>query len=539
MSQIAGFNIPGTTKFTRPVFGDGRVYVGTTEGFFYGFGSPVNLPLNCNPPYDFGIANVNQATSPKKITCIANIAVIVTNLNSTGNPSFGVKDVPSVPRAVGAGQQFSFEAYFNPKAIGLISVDLAITTTNGVAGYNTQTPISLRGIGQSVDGLLQNSPITLAFAPAIAEAGAVGVSQTASFTNLGDSSLTIKGIQYSSTSDVGPFIPAAKTSAGPRMGPFTFIDLPSTIPGNSTKIVTVHFDTTKSGNFAAYLKIQSDGGTIDFDVVGTSGSAPIAQLEFQATDAAGWVGYHPGKSFTFGSVTEDTTRSLKMRLKNNAPSGSARLSITVSKPPFGLGGLIEANNDVDLSEGTTLAPGDSATANIYCSVPKAQRNTDPYQAIAYWTLNVNDPNFGKQVIKFDCLGVSEQAPPLQSNGVGVYRYIGCFKEDNTSRQLQTQIYSDPGNDIAKCIAACTSKSYIFCGAQYKKECWGGSTIPKQKVDNSNCNFPCAGNAKQICGGNGAGIDGDGTYISLFADSSRFSGKVSSTPSAAPGSSFIS
>lgn len=56
MTQTAGFSVPGTTKFTRPVFGDGRVYMGTTQGYFYGFGSPVNLPLNCSSPYDFGIA---------------------------------------------------------------------------------------------------------------------------------------------------------------------------------------------------------------------------------------------------------------------------------------------------------------------------------------------------------------------------------------------------------------------------------------------------------------------------------------------------
>jgi hypothetical protein len=45
-----------------------------------------------------------------------------------------------------------------------------------------------------------------------------------------------------------------------------------------------------------------------------------------------------------------------MRLTNNVTSDSARLSLTVSKPPFGVAGIIGANNQVDLAEGTTLAP---------------------------------------------------------------------------------------------------------------------------------------------------------------------------------------
>lgn len=43
-----------------------------------------------------------------------------------------------------------------------------------------------------------------------------------------------------------------------------------------------------------------------------------------------------------------------MRLTNNATSDSARLSLAVSKPPFGVAGIIGANNQVDFAEGTTL-----------------------------------------------------------------------------------------------------------------------------------------------------------------------------------------
>ncbi|KUJ19463.1 WSC-domain-containing protein [Mollisia scopiformis] len=533
MVQIAGFNIPGTTKFTRPVFGDGRVYMGTTQGYFYGFGSPVNLPLNCTSPVDFGTSNLNAATTLKTITCKANIGVTVTNFNLTGNANFNITNVPTTPLNVAAGGTFSFQAYFNPGTVGPLSSDIVLTTTNNVAGYSTSIPITLRGTGQSVSALLQVSPVTLAFQGVITGAQVGGVNQSVLFNNLGNAPLTISDIKYSVVSETGPFVTANMTAAGPKAGAFTFIGLPTTIPGNTGVTVRVNFDTSTSGNFGTYLNVVSNGGTKVFDVVGTSGSAPSALLEFQTPDGTGWVQYKPGQNFTFGNVTENTTRSLKMRLTNNATSDSARLSLTVSKPPFGVSGIIGANNQVDLAEGTTLAPGENATATLYCSVPKTQWNTQPYSGTAQWTMNVDDPNFGKQFIQFSCNAVAEQAAPLLTNGLGKYQYTGCFKENNPGRQLKTQIYGDAANTIAKCIAACAAGNYDFCGTQYNRECWGGPTIPVQQVSELDCNYPCSGDINQICGGNGVGSDAVGSYISLFADSTRFSGNVTSTTPSGP------
>lgn len=355
--QIAGFNIPGVTKFTRPVFGDGRVYIGTTQGYFYGFGSPVNLPLNCTSPVDFGTANLSNATAPTTITCQAKVGLTVSSVSLTGNSNFNTTGVPATPLTVAAGNSFSFQAYFKPQTVGPLSSDVVIATTNNVAGYSVNTPITLRGTGQSVGALLSVSPVTLAFQGVITGAQAGGVNQSLLINNLGNSPLTISNIRYSLTSEQGPYVTANQTSSGPKVGAFTFIGLPSSIPGNSGVTVTVNFDTSASGNFAAYLNIVSNGGTKVADIVGTSGSAPVAVVEFQTPDGLGWVQYHNGVNFTFGNVTENTTRNLKMRITNNATVDGARLSLTVSKPPFGVSGIIGAANNIDLAEGTTLAPG--------------------------------------------------------------------------------------------------------------------------------------------------------------------------------------
>ncbi|EPE28663.1 Quinoprotein alcohol dehydrogenase-like protein [Glarea lozoyensis ATCC 20868] len=541
LTQINQFNVPGVTKFSRPVFGDARVYLGTNQGFLYGFGSPVNLPLNCTTPVEFGTSNLNNQTAAKTVTCKANVAVTITNVTLTGDANFVISNVPAAGLNVAAGSTFTFQAAFNPKNVGAQSSDVVIATTNGVAGYSISTPVSLRGTGQSPSALLQVRPLAVTFPGVVAGSQPGGVNQTILFNNLGNAPLTITQYQYSLVSETGPWIAANQTASGPQAGPFTLIGLPTSIPGNSGATVIINFDTTLEGNFGAYINVISNGGTKVFDVVGTAGSAPAAVVEFQTPDGLGWVPYKAGTNFTFGNVTEQNTRSLKLRVTNNATTNGASLSLTVSKPPFGLAGIIGANNQVDLAEGTSLKPGESATATLYCSVPKSQWNVDPYIGTAQWTMNVNDANFGKQDIKFVCGAVSEQAAPLQPNGLGYYRYTGCYKENNPGRQLKQQLFGSDTNTNAKCMDACATAGYTFCATQYTRECWGGNVIPSLKVDEANCDFACTGDLNQICGGNG--IDNAGSYMSLFADSRTFDGNTTTpstpgTPAPAPGAPII-
>ncbi|PBP16928.1 cell wall-binding protein [Diplocarpon rosae] len=525
LTMINSFNVDGITKFTRPVFGDGRVYLGTTKGFLYAFGSPVNLPLNCTSPVQFGSASLNNATAAQTITCKANVGVTISNITLSGEANFVVSGLPTVPATLATGATFSFGAVFNPQSVGVLSSDVVMATTNGVAGYSISTPITLRGTGQSASPLLQISPVTLAFEGVIAGGQAGGVDQSIIFTNLGNAPLTISRFEWSVVAETGPFVAANGTAAQPKVGPFTFTGLPTSIPGNAGVTVNVNFDSTMTGNYAAYVRVTSDGGTKIFDTVATAGSAPSALVEFQTPDGAGWVTFDAGKNFTFGNVTENTTRLLRLRVTNNGTVDGTRLSLTVSKPPFGVAGLIGANNQVDLAEGTTLGVGENATATLYCAAPKTQWNTDPYPGTAHWTMNLNDPNFGKHDIGFFCQGVAEQAAPLQSNGLGVYRYIslfatngssttpggpytnpgvggyaslGCYTESTTGRALPNG-KTITTKTVAGCVAACAASNYVYAGLEYGGECWCGNAFTAGAVLTAltDCSTVCGGTSDSI------------------------------------------
>jgi hypothetical protein len=528
LKLVKSFEAEGVTKFTNPSFGDGIVYIGTTEGKVYAFGAPVTPPLNCTDPVSFGKADIGNATDALTVSCTAVVGLTVgaITLNDT---NFILSGLPALPLTLQQGQAFSFKASFTPTTIGLISSDLVVHTTNGVGGYSTLTSSQIEGIGESQAPLLTASPSNLTWSTVTTGLFVRGVNETFILSNLGNSDLTITSYEVSDTGVDGTFVPGTST------GKFSFFGLPSVIAANTQDSIIANFNSNDNGTFTGYLKAISDGGDVVVAFWAHSGPSPTTLVEFQAADGSTWVPFVVGQNFTFGNVTENTTRSLKLRITNNAPTGANALTLTVSKPPFGLvGSIIQAVNDVDLGEGTSIEAGQSQTAALYCTVPKAQWNTDSYTQYASWTINTNDDNFGKHSISFACSATSEQAAPLNAAGQGLYRYVGCFKENNPGRQLSKQLYSNPNNTNEMCIAACADGGYAYCGTQYNVECWAGPTIPAKQVAETDCNYACGGDLNQICGGNGVGEDAGGSYITLFGDKDIASnGGGSSLPSGGP------
>ncbi|EEY16875.1 conserved hypothetical protein [Verticillium alfalfae VaMs.102] len=520
------FNVPGIMKFTRAVFGDGTLFVGTNQGYLYAFGAPNKSPLDCSPaPATFGSVNINAKSDEKTITCKAVIGVSLTGVELDKSQDYAVSGTPNMPLQLAVGQQFTVKATFTPGSVGTLADDIKFNTTNSVAGYRTTSTVRLSGTGSSADALLAVSPNRIVFPTSVAGPNPNDLSESVILSNQGNAELTITSVQISTAGASGPFTPF--TDAGDvKVSAFSVQGVPASIPANGNAVLTVLFDTTKAGDFAGWVKIVTNGGERTFSIAGSAGAAPVVLLQFQKPDGSGWVDYVDDNTpFTFGDVTQNTYRSLLFRVTNSAAAGGVKLSLTVSKPPVGSNSIVRAANQVDLAEGTLLAPGESATAVMTCTVPKTQYNQDAYNGTTTWTMNTNDPVSGKHVIPFFCNAVTQQAPPLLASGQGKYRYVGCFKDNTPTRQLSNQLYGNDAGENAMCIAACGARGSVFCGTQYHRECWAGNLIPSTQVADANCNFDCSGDLQQICGGNGVGNGAGATYISLFADSTQWDGNL--------------
>ncbi|RVD85560.1 uncharacterized protein DFL_003880 [Arthrobotrys flagrans] len=513
------FTVPGVTKFQKPVFGNGIAYIGTNQGYLYAFGSPVNSPLECSDPYDFGNANIGSTTAAKTVSCRAKIALQVTGVGLSSITNFQLDTVPTVPATIAAGSNFTFTAVFSPQTVGTLTADVYLNTTNDVAGYSTQISASLTGTGRSSNALLVVRPETVTFAGYITGSSTTGVDQTFIVANDGDSPLTITSYQFSTQSATGPWVDPTISGNTHKVGPFTFYDLPTSVAANNGADVNVNFYTNVSSSYTVYVKINSSVGSKTVNILATAADPPKAVIEFEKPDKSGWVTFDPDVPFSFGDVVQQNTLNLKLRVTNNGGPNAASLSITVSKPPVGSDSIIGASNGVDLAEGVLIATGQSETANLYCSVPRTQVNTDPYKGYAVWTMNINDPTFGKQTFQFECNAIAEQFGPMTNSTTGLYRYIGCAKENNPGRQLKTQLWSRPTNDNEACIEACYAAGWTFAGTQYHSECWCGNDVPTEISLERDCNFGCSLTEFQMCGGNG--YFGGGAFISLFARSDKY------------------
>ncbi|KAM0415302.1 hypothetical protein ACHAPD_006497 [Fusarium lateritium] len=524
LNVIRNFTIVGITKFSRPVFGDGMAYIGTTVGYFYGLGSTNKYPLNCTASVDFGTSNFQNATTPQTINCTALFDLSVTNISLADATNYNITKTPNLPLSMSAGDQLQFSAQFSPQSVGRLGGIVNIVTSSvSDTSYSKSTKVRLTGIGSSSNALLDVSPKSVVFTGLVS--GSQATTQSILIGNDGTQSLTVTAVLYTNTSSSGPFTTWTGTG-NLTVGQFTLSGIPNSVSGGGDSAITVLANTAMSGNFTAWVKFVTTGGNATVSLSAAAGDPPTALLEFQTPDGTGWVKYDPNTPFTFGNVTENTSKSLRFRISNTASVGGVKLGLTVSKPPFGVPGIVRSANQIDLAEGTLIAPGQSQTATLTCNVPKSQWNVPSYNGTAQWTINTNDPtwSFEKRAVRFFCNAVAEQAAPLLPSGQGQYQYVGCFKENNPGRQLSNLLYANSSNTNEMCINTCGGEGMTFCGTQYRSECWAGNKIPNQKVDDANCNFDCAGSLNQYCGGNG--IDGSGVYISLFADTLQWDGSLS-------------
>ncbi|GAO48326.1 hypothetical protein G7K_2500-t1 [Saitoella complicata NRRL Y-17804] len=519
LQQIFFQSPPLVNKFQRPAFGDGRFYVGMQNTQILCYGSPINLPMNCTSPMDFG--SVYKGTKETlRLNCTANIPLSIQDVTLAKNNYFSLPTAPTLPsRQYAAGDVFTMDVTFAPTGPISVSGSINIKTNNGIIGYTDIFPISLRGVGLSAAPYLAVQPTVMSFDGLVIGSGSSvgGLQNSVLVQNLGQGNLTFSDIWlqgcFSDDDDdnIASGCDHNVTATGNTIGPFTVLNMPragDTIPGGGSISFNIKFNPDSTGQFQAFLRFMSDGGNYWLPIAGSAAGPPRAVLEVE--DAEGT--YQKGTYLDFGRVYAGSTEIRDIRVVNE---GDSALILTKSKPP--VSPIIGAQSpEGDLPETSQIAPNSSSYATLYCAVPANQVNIPDQNYTGQWILNTNDESWGIHIVEMSCAGVTPQLGPLMPDGYNAqYQYLGCYKDSTAKRIMPTMAYSDGNkNENGMCTAECKKLGFAFAASEYAQECWCGNTPPSNPVDMSNCNYNCAGDANQTCGGFGG-------FASIFYDQRKW------------------
>lgn len=349
------------SKFAIPGVGSGRLYVGTRDGHVIAFGSPVT-PVLTGPATSFGTTTVGEPTH-KTLLLTATEALTLSSLSSSSTQfALGTPSSP-LPATLPASGTIEVPITFTPTGTGPLGATVTATTSTG----KTAT-FALSGTGQAAAAKLEATPPLVTFGGTT-----VGgqLSGSATFRNVGGTQLTINAIHLPSA----PFGATGVPAVGAKIE-----------PGDSVTI-TVTFDPTSTGKFEDQIGLDTTGGG---EAVGLSGSAGLpGALEIAS------------ETLAYGQVTVGSSVSKSFTVTN---TGGTAVEVTKSKPPNG--GAFTATTS--LSEGTTIAPGESMTETVKFTPTSAG------SASAVWVLNGKDAT-GLHEVKFNGVGTVPEVGTLPAS----------------------------------------------------------------------------------------------------------------------------
>ncbi|KAF2740116.1 WSC-domain-containing protein [Polyplosphaeria fusca] len=163
------------------------------------------------------------------------------------------------------------------------------------------------------------------------------------------------------------------------------------------------------------------------------------------------------------------------------------------------------NGDVSACSAVTMFSVDECNA---CKLPTVvAENTDGWQRSLPGCNPVqNGPAYASRV---PC-PVTPLSDP-KKNYVDLIRskgweYTGCGTDNIQMRTFTLKSTSSNTMTVESCIDFCSSAGYTYAGVEYSAECYCDNSLPASRAPKDGiyggCNFPCAGNSSQSCGGSG-------------------------------------
>ena len=465
--------IGGANKFQRPAFGDGLVYTTDSNGILYCLGAPVNLPLNCTSPVEFGSLALGSKVT-KTVTCTANILVTQVIGLTVGNTQFVASNASLPTGQIAAGQSFSFPVTWDLTSVlpansapGIKSTPLTLMTVNGVTNYATSFPVGLTGTEISNAPFLDVSPNTVDFGGIVVTntSGVQTESSVITIANKGLTPMTILGYAYT-MANKSVFTNSTFIGGSWNLGNgFTAAILPaigSQIASSSAVSVDAVFTPVNGiGDYVSFWQVWTDGGTENIILEGTASTAPIANFSI-SNGEGGWLP-QSNLLMDFGDVAPGSSSSLQIRLCNQ---GGSSLEIDKSKPP---NGIFRISDPTELEETQQIVPGACAYGTVEMLAPNEEYNIPNILVNNTWTLNTNDLNFGVHVVEIIGTIVSHKVGPVNTTtGETVYNYLGCFAESTSGPRLfpNEPVAPGPTNDNNNCQTGCySSDQYAFAGTE--------------------------------------------------------------------------
>ena len=97
--------------------------------------------------------------------------------------------------------------------------------------------------------------------------------------------------------------------------------------------------------------------------------------------------------------------------------------------------------------------------------------------------------------------VADPTAPAQPPTVGTYSWYGCATEIPNGRVLSGASFAADTMTLESCQSFCADADFEYFGVEYARECYCGNSFNPGSVPapDTDCNFPCAGDASELCG----------------------------------------
>ncbi len=132
--------------------------------------------------------------------------------------------------------------------------------------------------------------------------------------------------------------------------------------------------------------------------------------------------------------------------------------------------------------------------------PEKIANSENAKRQAYLDKNIPKKKSDAPIVTGALLGTMATPKMMTTIGtvLGDTSYLGCFKDSN-NRDLSGFTFNSDQMTTKLCLDTCRQKGFKYAGLEYSRYCFCGNSYGKLGKAN-NCNMPCSGAQKEICGG---------------------------------------